>query len=196
MGIDIRRESTLTLSEYARIPIAFEVREIFQVVPERNDQFTLVSRRLPRMYMKDYDAIGERPVEWQARFDVSNWAFFSAFADGDRIGGATVAYKTPTLDMLEGRVDLAVLWDIRVDPANRRRGVGTALFDAATIWAMSNGCRQLKVETQNTNVAACRFYARHGSSSGSFGTASTRNCRTRFSSFGTKIFKMARPTEK
>ena len=162
MGIDVRRESALTLIEYARIPIAFEVSEVFDVASERNDRFRLVCRQLSRTYVKDYDAIGERPVEWPQRFDVSNWAFFSAFADGRRIGGTTVAYKTPNLNMLEGRVDLAVLWDIRVDPANRRLGVGTALFDAATTWATSNGCRELKVETQNTNVVACRFYARHG----------------------------------
>jgi GNAT superfamily N-acetyltransferase len=64
--------------------------------------------------------------------------------------------------MLEGRADLAVLWDIRVAPAARRHGVGTALFEAAQIWALDNGCRQLKIETQNINVAACRFYARQG----------------------------------
>ena len=41
MGIDIRHESALTLSAYARIPIAFEVSEIFDVAPEQKDQFTL-----------------------------------------------------------------------------------------------------------------------------------------------------------
>ena len=64
--------------------------------------------------------------------------------------------------MLEGRSDLAVLWDIRVLPENRRRGVGAALFGAAEAWALARHCRQLKVETQNVNVAACRFYAHRG----------------------------------
>jgi len=78
------------------------------------------------------------------------------------IGGATVAYDTPGLDMLEGRSDLAVLWDIRVVPAHRRHGVGAELFKAAETWALERQCRQLKVETQNVNVTACRFYARRG----------------------------------
>jgi GNAT superfamily N-acetyltransferase len=64
--------------------------------------------------------------------------------------------------MLEGRQDLALLWDIRVAPSARRHGVGSALFDTAVKWASSRGCVQLKVETQNTNVAACRFYAQRG----------------------------------
>ena len=64
--------------------------------------------------------------------------------------------------MLEGGTDLAVLWDIRVAPSSRRCGVGTALFRAAAAWAADKGCRELKVETQNINVGACRFYARQG----------------------------------
>jgi GNAT superfamily N-acetyltransferase len=44
----------------------------------------------------------------------------------------------------------------------RGRGVGTALFRAVGGWAIAHGCRELKIETQNTNVRACRFYERQG----------------------------------
>ena len=64
--------------------------------------------------------------------------------------------------MLEGRTDLAVLWDIRVQPEFRRHGIGSALFQASEQWALKKNCSQLKVETQNINVPACRFYAREG----------------------------------
>jgi GNAT superfamily N-acetyltransferase len=64
--------------------------------------------------------------------------------------------------MLEGRRDLAVLWDLRVAPEARGQGVGAALFQAAEAWAAARGCRQMKVETQNVNVPACRFYASQG----------------------------------
>ena len=40
--------------------------------------------------------------------------------------------------------------------------MGRALFERAVQWAMRHGCRDLKVETQNINVAACRFYAARG----------------------------------
>jgi GNAT superfamily N-acetyltransferase len=162
MGIEIRHESAATLEEYARIPIAFDVSEVFDVAAEGSNRFTLTARPLTHSYSKDYDAIGDGPVEWPQRFDVSNWAFFAAFANGQRIAGAIVAYRTANMDMLEGRDDLAALWDIRVAPPARRRGVGAALFGAAATWASGAGCRHLKVETQNNNVAACRFYAQQG----------------------------------
>jgi GNAT superfamily N-acetyltransferase len=138
------------------------VSEIFDVGEAPNQQFALSARQVAVPYLKDYDAVSDRPTEWSQRFDISKWAFFAAFAAGQRVGGVAIAYDTPDLDMLEGRIDLAVLWDIRVDRPHRRRGVGTALVAAAASWAFRNGCRQLKVETQNTNVAACRFYTREG----------------------------------
>ena len=64
--------------------------------------------------------------------------------------------------MLEGRDDLAVLWDLRVSPDARGQGIGHHLFAAAEDWARARGCREIKIETQNNNVAACRFYARQG----------------------------------
>jgi GNAT superfamily N-acetyltransferase len=51
---------------------------------------------------------------------------------------------------------------IRVSPDARGQAVGSALFDRVEEWARSQGCRQLKAETQNTNVRACRFYERVG----------------------------------
>jgi GNAT superfamily N-acetyltransferase len=101
-------------------------------------------------------------LQWAHRFDLSNWALFSARAATGIVGGATVAFDTPGLTMLEGRRDLAVLWDIRVSPDARRQGIGAALFESVEAWAQRHGCRQLEIETQNTNVRACRFYERQG----------------------------------
>ena len=64
--------------------------------------------------------------------------------------------------MLQGRADLAVLWDIRVAPNCRGRSVGRRLFEAAITWAQSQGCIEMHIETQNINVPACHFYQRMG----------------------------------
>jgi GNAT superfamily N-acetyltransferase len=101
-------------------------------------------------------------LQWTDRFDLSNWGLFAARLEGRRVGGAAVAYDTGDLNMLEERTDLAVLWDIRVAPAVRGQGIGTALFRAVEDWATAKGCRQLKAETQNINVPACRFYVGQG----------------------------------
>ena len=42
------------------------------------------------------------------------------------------------------------------------QGIGAALFARAANWARQRGCTQLKIETQNINVPACRFYAAQG----------------------------------
>jgi len=165
MRVEVNEEPITALEEYAGISIAFEVGVVFDVAQAdgRLGAFILTERSLNAPYVKDYDAIeGERPSDWAKRFDVSNWGLFAALADSRRVGGAIVAFKTPGLEMLEDRADLAVLWDIRVSPEARGKGVGSALFRAAEAWAKAKGCRQLKVETQNINVAACRFYTRHG----------------------------------
>ena len=150
------------LVEYATIPIAFEVTSALSTQNSTDRSFVLTERHLDSPYVKDYDAIGDSPLDWAARFDTSQWVLLVARAESRRLGGATVAFGTPGLDMLEGRSDLAVLWDIRVAPASRGQGVGRALFEASEAWALARGCHELKVETQNINVPACRFYAALG----------------------------------
>lgn len=166
MRIEVSEQPITALAEYARIPIAFEVNRVLDVAVQGSGRagFVLSDRRIDTApYMKDYDAIkGEGPVQWARRFDVSNWGLFAARMEGRLVGGAAVAYDTIGLNMLEGRTDLAVLWDIRVAPAVRGQGVGSALFRAAEAWATARGCLRLKVETQNINVPACWFYARQG----------------------------------
>jgi GNAT superfamily N-acetyltransferase len=165
MKIEISQEPVEFLATYARIPIAYEVSRIFDVSEVGHNEFTLTERPVDPPYTKDYDAIkGEGPTDWSRRSDLSNWAFFSARAEGRHIGAAAIAFKTPRLTMLEGRDDLAALWDIRVVPDARGQGVGAALFRAAEAWAAAKRCTQLKAETQNTNVPACRFYQSQGCS--------------------------------
>ena len=162
-GIEVREEPVAALSEHAGIPIAYEVAQIVDASVHEGGGFALTERPVARPYVKDYDAVPwEGPAAWASRFDVSRWGVFSAWRAGRRAGGAVVAYRTPGLDMLEGRDDLAVLWDIRVSPDVRGQGVGSRLLGAAEAWSAARGCRQLKVETQNVNAPACRFYAGHG----------------------------------
>lgn len=151
------------LSQHAEIPIRFEVCTVFKV--EGDDPSTAVLRERPAnpVWVKDYDAItGEGPTCWAKQWDLSNGGLLAAY-DGDRrIGGCVLAYNTDRVNMLEGCDGLVVLWDIRVRPEWRGRGVGRALFVAAVAWAKERNCRELTVETQNINVPACRFYQRQG----------------------------------
>lgn len=153
MNIEIVETALESDDEYARIPIAFEVTAVFDVHGE-----SLSERAVEAPYVKNYDG----PAQWRATFDVSKWGCLAAYADGHRAGGAVIAVDTPGVSMLRGRRDLAVLWDLRIAPEMRGQGLGTALFRAAGEWAIARGYLDLEVETQNTNVPACRFYARQG----------------------------------
>lgn len=164
MTVEVREEPLSVLAEYARVPISFEVRTVLDVDVRDGGLggFVLSERAVEAPYVKDYDALDGGPAQWPARFDLSRWGLLTARRDGRLLGGAAVAFDTPGIAMLEGRRDLAALWDIRVAPEARGQGVGAALFRAAEAWALARGCRWLKVETQNVNVPACRFYARQG----------------------------------
>jgi GNAT superfamily N-acetyltransferase len=163
MAIEVRAEPASTLATYAAVPIAFEVRERLAVVEAGLGGFVLALERVTPSYVKDYDADPENhPTAWARRFDVAGWGVLAAYTQTVRVGGAVIVWGTPGVNLLDGRSDLAVLWDVRVAPAHRGRGLGGALFRAAEEWAWARGAAWLKVETQNVNVPACRFYARQG----------------------------------
>ena len=164
MGVEVREESVSALMEYACVLIAFRVESRLRVEPVDGGLGGLRLVEEPvAPYVKDYDLLpGEGPSSWPGRWDVSHWGIFSAFDGTRRVGGAAVAWQTEGMDMLAGRADVAALWDLRVHPEWRGRGVGCLLFARAAAWARARGCRRLSVETQDVNVPACRFYARQG----------------------------------
>ena len=150
---------------YATVSSAFDVRAALDgsvgAVRETLDAWTVRDVRTP--YRKDYDAVpGNHPTEWPRLLHRARTRSLGAYDGACRIGGAVVLCDGPEVELLEGRRDLALLWDLRVAPGHRGRGIGALLFAAAATWARTQGCRELRVETQDTNVPACRFYARQG----------------------------------
>lgn len=171
MRIKIVEETPAILADYEKVSIAFRVETFFRLELIENglSGVKLIEETPENPFIKDYDAFdNDRPTRWAERFDLSNWGFLSAFDGEKRIGAATIAWKTPPVFMLEGRDDLACLWDLRVAPEYRGKGVGNQLFASALNWARTRNCCLFKVETQNVNVPACRFYARQGCHLGAF----------------------------
>lgn len=165
MPIQIVEESVTaaSLASHAEIPAAFQVERILglTLIEEGLGGFALTETPVENPWVKNYDD-REVPTDWAQQFDASNWIMHTAYDSGERVGGAVVALNTPEVHMLDGRQDLAVLWDIRVAPAARGSGVGESLFRAVESSSRSRGCHTLKVESQNINVPACRFYRRMG----------------------------------
>jgi ribosomal protein S18 acetylase RimI-like enzyme len=165
MKVKILEENSDVLPEYENISIAFQVKTYLRVeIPDNGfEGIKLIEEAVETPFVKNYDEITEeKPSGWIKRFDLSNWGILSAFDGDKRIGGAAIVWKTPEVFMLEGREDLACLWDLRVSPDYRGVGIGHQLFDIALKWAKARNCRLFKVETQNINVPACKFYIRQG----------------------------------
>jgi len=158
--VEIREGPLEDLSHYLEVPNRFESRTVLDV-HQGVEGLSLSEREIPEVFRKDYDAI-EDPGRWPREFDVSRWVMLSAFRTARRVGGAIAAFRSPGVELLEGRDNLVVLWDIRVAPAASRKGVGSALVSRVEDWARIRNCSELKVETQNTNVVACRFYQSQG----------------------------------
>ncbi len=116
-----------------------------------------------RPYLKDYDALADhRPVDWPLRWDVAGWRVAVAGDHGAPAGGVAVIVRPAAADDPSGRTDGSVLWDLRVAPPYRRRGLGRRLLAFAERHVVAAGRQRLVIETQDVNVAACRFYAASG----------------------------------
>ena len=162
MSITIKEVTKGQLKEYAQIPMWFKVMSKYELEKINGGLGGILLKEVPvEEYVKD---LGEydKPLEWGQEFDISNWGIFIAYDRDIPIGGATLVYNTEGVNMLDNRKDMTVLWDIRVAPEYKSRGVGTQLFSYAKEWSVRHNCKQMKIETQNNNVLACKFYAKQG----------------------------------
>jgi GNAT superfamily N-acetyltransferase len=161
MKITIAEISPDRLADYAKIPSVFIVKTILEVELVEGGLGGMFLHEIPvKPYIKDYDSGDELPTDWPKRYDMTNWGFFLAEMGDTSVGAAAVEFDTTGVFKLEARRELSVLWDIRVRP--EARGAGIPLFRYAAGWSRAHGCTQMKIETQNVNVPACRFYQRMG----------------------------------
>ena len=85
--------------------------------------------------------------------DSPDKAVFLACRDGSVVGRVILS---------EGWNRYAWIDDIAVDVRCRRTGVGRALLDRAAAWAIERKLGGIRLETQNNNVPACKFYESYG----------------------------------
>lgn len=162
MPIKILKMRPDDLQAYSGVPISFQVDSVFRLEKLNRGLGGIILReeKYDSPYIKDYDAArGEGPTRWLKRFDMTDWGIFMAYEDKLHIGGAIVAPGAYVGD-LDSR--FTQLFDIRLLPERRRQGFGSALLQQAADWSRERECEYLKIETQNTNVPACRFYAGQG----------------------------------
>jgi GNAT superfamily N-acetyltransferase len=161
--LEIARDTGHRFRDYAAIPAAFMVRERIDLSRLDHTVSTFATCPVSVPWTKDYDAVpGNAPTDWPARFVVDTWLVFHASVDSRRVGSAIVVTDAHAVASLGGRAGGAVLWDLRVAPDMRGRGIGRALLAHVEGVAVEAGCHLLDIETQDINVPACRLYAATG----------------------------------
>lgn len=159
MSLRIDQINPDKLNIYASIPMSFWVNSIYRIEPmdEGLSGLRLVEQPIQTPWIKDYDS-DESPLDWPKRFNLKDWGIFILFQDNTPAAGAAIVMNCPEVNSVDDRKDLGILCDIRVHPDQRGKGLGRMIFNHAAAWIHSRGCTQLKIETQNVNVPACKFY--------------------------------------
>lgn len=115
-----------------------------------------------------YDAAVQAVAPYRKAYGFDAEAFASVGPDQllvvAKIDGQVRGYLLAS----EGWNRYGVVDDFAIDRPVRGSDLAAQLMDHAVIWAKARGLPGLRLETQNNNVAACRFYRRYGFELGGF----------------------------
>lgn len=104
------------LAEHGAISIAFRVEQVLEASPIRGGLagIGLEERRI-RPTSRTMTPFGARVLrDGRSALTSRTGGLLGAHLGDTRVGGAVLAFDTAGVDMLGGRTDLAVLWDLRV----------------------------------------------------------------------------------
>ena len=117
---------------------------------------------LGRLYRQEHDFVADKVRQTEGLRQIINspemGIILVARAAGEAIGMVMLLY---TISTVEGG-PVGLLEDMMVRPDQRDKEIGKRLLNAAIIYARTRGLRRLTLLTDNDNLGAQRFYARHG----------------------------------
>jgi ribosomal protein S18 acetylase RimI-like enzyme len=142
----------LSMHEISATRFSFDIVE--EALPPFSD--TALTKVVPvRAYKKSYEFREEFAV-----VDSSKSSIIIAKASQELIVGFLVVSRSWN--------QCAQVDAFAVDAAYRGRQIGKRLMDHAVKWASTNGLNHIRLETQNNNVGACRFYEKYGFTLGGY----------------------------
>lgn len=150
------------LEDYDMIPMETTVKSVFEISLIDKGLGGMKFEEIPVTPYVHAPSYEEGPKDWKKMFSLYNWCFYIAYHNEKPVGAIALAYQTEGCNMLKGADDVVVIWDIRVLPTYQRQGIGSKLMDIAYAWAKEKRVRLIKVETQQINVSACKFYLKKG----------------------------------
>ncbi len=135
------------------------------LLPRPQQPFALIGRLAPRFDGREWRHSEELLDAPQAKTYAED-----VYDPREYIGNpGKAAFLAMFKDVCVGSIRVHKRWnefahveDIEADAAHRGRGAGGLLMDAALNWARERGLRGVSLETQDSNLVACRFYLRYG----------------------------------
>lgn len=137
-----------SIEQLAACDFSFDVAQEMQAPYDTFDSNRI--KTLDRSYRKSY---GFEPGDLLEAVGQDDRIVFVAEADGRSIGYLMVSRCWSGFALVD---------DLAIDRQWRGGGIARMLMDHAVAWTRQAGMPGIRLETQSTNVAACRFYARYG----------------------------------
>jgi GNAT superfamily N-acetyltransferase len=149
------------LQSYESISCSFEVRSLVDLRRLKRSAGAEIVEVVTDPWIKNYDdCLEDRPTSLPSRLR-SLAVFLAQDESGQTLGGCILCADAVAFPYARDP-GVVVVVDLRVQPAMRGQGIAAQLIDAACAWAKGFGFRLMRIETQDTNVPACRLYRRLG----------------------------------
>ena len=158
--IDLRALHSSDIANLSSIRPTYQSSTALALVKEGSDlavQWRLVERDLDHPFHKGtlYDFGASAQLEIRDRLNRPEQTYQRVAVDEGKLVGLLDMEFMPWNNTV-------FLWNLMIDLDYRRQGLGRRLWHRGVEYAQELGARAIMIETQNTNVAACRFYLRMG----------------------------------
>ncbi|WP_243521893.1 GNAT family N-acetyltransferase [Bacillus pseudomycoides] len=111
-----------------------------------------------RMFYRQESNVEEAKMFLRNRIERKESIIFVAVEDGQYLGFTQLYPSFSSISMKE----LWILNDLFVQEGKRGAGIGKKLLEAARTFALENGAKGVKLQTEIDNISAQRLYAENG----------------------------------
>ncbi|MEY8347180.1 GNAT family N-acetyltransferase [Bacillus cereus] len=111
-----------------------------------------------RMFYRQKSNVEEAKVFLRNRIEREESIIFVAVENGQYLGFTQLYPSFSSVSMKE----LWILNDLFIQEGKRGAGIGKKLLEAARSFALENGAKGLKLQTEIDNISAQRLYAENG----------------------------------
>jgi ribosomal protein S18 acetylase RimI-like enzyme len=166
-NVRIRPMTAADISPLRHMDANYESPAYLDLVKEMdglNVAWRLVERPLqPPFVRTNFDFSDQERREIRRRFETGDGLWLVAETVGAEGGPQSSGKLVGVVDVRrESWREAGFVWNLAVDRAYRRQGLGSELMQRVVAWGRRENLRAIILETQSNNWYACRFYQHFG----------------------------------